>query len=138
MNPFISQIKNPGKADFKQKLYKKLETIQDESLAHLNTPRTEIVEKVIDSIDTIRRDHKFGFLPDNQHWRALGNFVEQDRFVMAVMSGQLEASYLALTDAGELEKYLSTLGTAPSKDFAAPAPAPAPAQNQTAVQEAKN
>ncbi|KAF5130100.1 Protein CHROMATIN REMODELING 20 [Metarhizium anisopliae] len=138
MNPFISQIKNPGKAEFKQKLCKKLETIQDGSLAHLNTPRTEIVEKVIDSIDAIRRDHKFGFLPDNQHWRALGNFVEQDRFVLAVMSGQLEASYLALTDAGELENYLSTLGSAPSKDFAAPAPAPAQNQNQTAVQEAKN
>ncbi|EFY93369.1 SNF2 family helicase/ATPase [Metarhizium acridum CQMa 102] len=134
MNPFISQIKNPGKAEFKEKLYKKLETIPNESLAYLDTPRFEVVEKVIETIDAIRKGRKFGFLPDNQHWRALGNFVEQDRFVWAVMSGQLEASYLALTDAGELDKYLSTLGSPSSKDCVAQAQA----QKQTAAQEAKH
>ncbi|KHN99509.1 SNF2 family helicase/ATPase [Metarhizium album ARSEF 1941] len=109
VNPFTSQIRNPGKAELKQKLCKKLETLPRGSLPRSDTAQLKVVEKLIDSIDTIRRDHKFGFLPDNQHWRALGNFAEQDKFVFAVMSGQLEASYLALTDARELEKYISTL-----------------------------
>lgn len=119
MNPFTSQIKNPGKTEFKQKLCSKLETIPGASLAYLDTPRLEVVDKVINSIDAIRRDRKFGFLPDNQHWRALGNFVDQDKFVLAVMSGRLGAAYLALTDAKDLEKYIDTLNNQSSEDVTA-------------------
>lgn len=119
VNPFTSQIKNPGKTEFKQKLCNKLETVPREFLAYLDTPRLEVVDRVINSIDAIRRDRKFGFLPDNQHWRALGTFVDQDKFVLAFMSGQLEASYLALTDAKELEKYIGTLNHQSSEDFRA-------------------
>jgi N-acyl-D-aspartate/D-glutamate deacylase len=90
-------------------LWKKLEAIPGDSLAYLDTPRLEAADRIISSIDAIRREHKFGFLPDNQHWRALSSLVEQNKFVLAVMSGQLQASYLALTDAKELEKYVTTL-----------------------------
>ncbi|TWU73678.1 hypothetical protein ED733_004387 [Metarhizium rileyi] len=116
-NPFTSQIKNTGKAEFKKRFCRKLEVFPEASLSYLDAPRLEIVDKVIDSIDAIRREHKFGFLPDNRHWQELSNFIEEDNFVFGVMSGQFRASYLALADAQDLAKNISKLGNPSSADL---------------------
>ncbi|GAB0133221.1 hypothetical protein EsDP_00001633 [Epichloe bromicola] len=116
-NPFNSVIKNPRKTEFRERMSGKLNRVLGGHPAYPGAAPAEVLDKIIDSIHTIRQGLKHGFLPDSHHWGTLVNFVEYDRFIVALMSGVLKADYLANADIGELERNMNALNKLPQSEF---------------------
>lgn len=116
-NPFNSVIKNPRKTEFRERMSGKLNRVSGGHPAYPGAAPAEVLDKIIDSIHTIRQGLKHGFLPDSHHWGTLANFAEYDRFVVALMSGVLKADYLANADIGELESNMNALNKLPQSEF---------------------
>ncbi|QUC18600.1 uncharacterized protein UV8b_02841 [Ustilaginoidea virens] len=119
-NPFSSGNKNQGKTEFREKLRNKLSSMPRARFPSLSeAPAEKVADQIVDSIDVTLKILQRGFLPDIQHWRALCGFAEHDRFITAVLSGVLTASYLARTDVKELERKMAVLNDVSQAEFEA-------------------
>lgn len=60
-----------------------------------------------------------GFLPDNQHWRNLGELLDHERFALATLTGCLSPKFLAHADKSELQRKLEMLHALSDEEFMA-------------------
>ncbi|KAM4060176.1 type III restriction enzyme, res subunit [Hirsutella rhossiliensis] len=96
---------------FEQKLRGRLNVLPAFDSAGAASTREYIARDVTMAIDKIRKEHAFGFLPDNQHWRLLEEHLVHDRFMPAVVFGHITPSFLALTNRKELESRVAVLNS---------------------------
>ncbi|KAG6039441.1 hypothetical protein E4U41_002621 [Claviceps citrina] len=119
LNPFNSVIKCPLKEKFREGMAKKLDRVLQRHPAYPGTDSAGVLDKIIESIYTTRQGLKHGFLPDSRHWSTLIEFVEHDRFVVALMSGVLSAESLAEMNVEQLNKTMDALNKLPLNEFVA-------------------
>ncbi|KYK60081.1 chromatin-remodeling complex ATPase chain isw-1 [Drechmeria coniospora] len=91
--------------------------------------RESTAESIATAIDRFRKEQAFGFLLDNQHWRLLKEFVGNERFALAIMSGHVTAVFLAAADRDELQRRLGILSSLSEGDFRGKLVAEAKAQD---------
>lgn len=114
---FSSPQGSQARDSFEQKLRRRLNVVPAFASSTATTPREYVARDVTLAIDKIRKEHAFGFLPDNQHWRLLEEHLDHDRFLPAVIFGHITTSFLALTNSKELESRVSVLNSISEQEF---------------------
>ncbi|KAG5963329.1 hypothetical protein E4U58_003596 [Claviceps cyperi] len=120
-NPFSTSIKCPLKDKFRAKVAEKLDGVLQRHPTYPEATLAEVLDKITDSIHATRQGLNLGFLPDSRHWSTLVDLAENDRFVVALMSGVLEAEPLARMNVDELTKTMDELKEMPRMEFMAQA-----------------
>ncbi|KAG5941505.1 hypothetical protein E4U59_001680 [Claviceps monticola] len=116
-NPFSTSIKCPLKDKFRDKVAEKLDGVLQRHPRYPEATLAEVLNKITDSIHATRQSLNLGFLPDSRHWSTLVDLAENDRFVVALISGVLEAEPLARMSIDELTKTMNELTEMPRTEF---------------------
>jgi SNF2 family DNA or RNA helicase len=123
LSAFGGVFGNPREAarvDFEKRLVAKLYTLREKLTSTISGSLESYATNIATSIDDIRKERAFGFLPDSQHWKLLTEFLSSDRLVHATCVGVVTISFLALTDRAELERRVETLDKLTDSDFQLP------------------
>ncbi|KAI9166737.1 Protein CHROMATIN REMODELING 20 [Paramyrothecium foliicola] len=113
----FSGAQSQAKSEFENKLDDSLHA-QQETIPSIDPESlTSFAQALASAIEKIRKDKGFGFLPDNQHWRLLGELLSNDRLVQTMLIGQITPGFLALASKVELERRVETLNSLPEEEF---------------------
>ncbi|KAJ4312357.1 hypothetical protein N0V84_009971 [Fusarium piperis] len=115
----VSEI--PAKADFEKQLQDTVRKLQLRNVPRMGGDPAQIASALTDRVNTIRKDGKFGFLPDTQRWKFLVGLLSHEKFGIAIVAGYLSAEYVALADERDLENRIQTINGLEEMDIPAQA-----------------
>ncbi|KFA68766.1 hypothetical protein S40285_01191 [Stachybotrys chlorohalonatus IBT 40285] len=105
----FSQPKNQAMEDFRAGLSSRMKLLQEQGYPGTQGPRDRIANTLTLAIDQVRKEHSFGFLHDNQHWKFLHKLLNHDRFVVGMVAGHLTPRFLGLADKTEMDRRIEVL-----------------------------
>ncbi|KAF4984687.1 hypothetical protein FZEAL_172 [Fusarium zealandicum] len=113
----VSQI--PAKVEFEKHLRERIRILQERDVPRTDGVPDQLARAVTDTVDSLRKERSFGFLPDTQHWKHLYELLGYDKFVISIIAGHLSAEYVALASKEELEKRIQTINGLDESDIPA-------------------
>ena len=115
----FGQPQNQAKVNFEKRLTDSIRSLQQRNIPGVGGNSEAIAKNVTDLINGVRKQKAFGFLPDNQHWRLLEEYLGKERFVASVASGYWTPKFVALATKEDLEMRMSAITGVSEDDFMA-------------------
>ncbi|KAJ4170043.1 hypothetical protein NW754_006184 [Fusarium falciforme] len=115
----VSEI--PAKVEFEKQLQDTVRKLQQRNVPRMGGDAAQIASALTDRVNTVRKEGKFGFLPDTQRWKFLVGLLSHDKFGIAIVAGYLSADYVALAEEHELESRMQTINALEEMDISAQA-----------------
>jgi hypothetical protein len=78
---------------------------------------TYYTNPLISAIEDVQRQKSAGFLPENQQWKVLNDWLDNDRFVLSAVAGHLSPKFLVHAGKDELEKRMETINGLSEEEF---------------------
>ncbi|KAL3589181.1 hypothetical protein FPOAC2_11342 [Fusarium poae] len=99
----------PARNDFEACLGESIQSLQKRDVSTMRDYLFEDAKALTTRIDRIRKEGRYGLLPDMGHWKLLKELISHEKFVIAIISGYISPEYVAQATSEELEERLKLI-----------------------------
>ncbi|KAJ4268644.1 hypothetical protein NW762_002711 [Fusarium torreyae] len=110
---------SPKKVEFEKKLRESIHTLQQRDVPRTGGDPADIARSLTTRLDQLRKEGKFGFLPDTQRWKFLNGLLSHEKFVIAIIAGYLSPEFVALANEKALEERVQIINGLEETDIPA-------------------
>ncbi|KAF4968237.1 hypothetical protein FSARC_4328 [Fusarium sarcochroum] len=113
----VSEI--PQRAEFEKHLRESIRSLQQRDVPRTGGDPADIARSLTERLNQLRKEGKFGFLPDTKRWKLLNGLLSHEKFVIAIIAGHLSPEYVALADEKALEERVQIINGLEEMDIPA-------------------